>query len=200
MTESRPEPAQISPLSSLKLTFVSWNICEAKASAAAPDPTQRTQHASLLIREEFLSSCSAEHRISSKLPDIIALQECPSPSWGQEAFVPFGYTSMGTKMSHCGWVDLLVCQDLAHNSRPINLGSWLDLPSVACVVTLLNQTDIAVSSSDLAPFGDGASERAEEFSELAKVVTKECSNCVMLGDYNMRQSEDRTFENMCGGG
>ena len=122
--------------------------------------------------------------------------------WGQEEFGPYGYVSMGTQLSHCGWVDLLILKELADNARPIPLkiNSADNLPSVACVLVLPNKTEVAFSSSHLSPFKDGAADRAQEYRKLTEIVTKECSNCVMMGDYNMRQSEDSVFENMSGGG
>lgn len=173
----------------LSITAISWNICEAKASAAAPNPEQRRHESSRLIREECLTALLST-------PDVIALQECPSRDWGQKEFGSFGYVSMGTQMSHCGWVDLLIRRELKDNSKPIQL-NW-KLPSVACVITLPNNTEVAFSSSHLSPFNDGARERASEFAELAETMTSVCSQCVMLGDYNMRQSEDYAFENMSG--
>lgn len=171
------------------LTCVSWNICEASASAAAPDKGQRIREASRLIREECLSDCT---------PDVIALQECPTAKWGLEAFGSLGYISMGTQTSHCGWVDLLVRKELTRDAHPIELGNTL--PSVACTITLFDDTKVAFSSSHLSPFAEGASNRAKEYQQLTESVLKECANCVMLGDYNMRQNEDRAFERMTGGG
>ena len=188
------------------LSIISWNVCEARASEAAPDLDQRTQVASKLIREEVLCPRLAAHSPNSsfeqKLPDVVALQECPTGTWGQEEFGPYGYVSMGTQLSHCGWVDLLILRELADNARPIPLkiNSADNLPSVACVLVLPNKTEVAFSSSHLSPFKDGAADRAQEYRKLTEIVTKECSNCVMMGDYNMRQSEDSVFENMSGGG
>lgn len=105
---------------------------------------------------------------------------------------------MGTQSSHCGYVDLLLKEELARRSRPI-VSRRGNLPSVATTIILPNRTRIAVSSSHLAPFKEGSSTRAMQCETLMKIMTEECDNCILLGDFNMRAFEDKTTENLCGG-
>lgn len=63
-----------------------------------------------------LGTTNASTSSSPSSPDIIALQECPYPSFGQYEFGPHGYISAGTRASHCGYVDLLVRKELISSS------------------------------------------------------------------------------------
>lgn len=93
-------------------------------------------------------------------------------------------------------------KELADNARqiPLKIKSVDNLPSAACVLVLPDKTKVAFSSSHLSPFKIAQQIEPKEYRKLNEAVTKECSNCVMLGDYNMRQTEDSTFENMSDGG
>jgi hypothetical protein len=166
----------------------------AKPSSKAPDAIERTREFGRLIREECLGRPS---KPLSTPPDVIALQECPYPSWGADNFNFSGYTSVGTRVSHCGYVDLLLKTELASDYRTIQLNE--SLPSVACSFTLPNKSRIAVSSSHLAPFKEGFRMRSNQCNMLMNSLTEECSNCVLLGDFNMRAAEDKPIEQMCGG-
>eukprot|EP00984_Skeletonema_dohrnii_P019519 scaffold9347_cov195-Skeletonema_dohrnii-CCMP3373.AAC.5 len=185
--------AAITSCYSTPLSIVSWNIAEAAPSFAAPCFDTRSRDAPRLIRECILGSGR-----SSRPPDIIALQECPYPSFGTETFVEQGYVSAGgTTLSHCGYVDLLLKKQLAENSRPISLDR--NLSSVACRIALPNQTTISVSSSHLAPFKHGAGTRLRQCQNLKESLHQESgNNMILLGDYNMRQSEDKAIENILG--
>ena len=86
------------------LTIVSYNISFAEPSFAAPDRTRRSQESPHLIRDEILN----------QTPDIIALQESPSETWGSSIFGP-EYISLGTTVAaHVpnGYIDLLVKREL----------------------------------------------------------------------------------------
>lgn len=138
-----------------------------------------------LIREECLQ----------QRPDVIALQESTHPLLGSDMFDD--YTSMGVQQSHCGYVDLLLHNDLVSNCEPIELDPRL--PSVAASLTLPSKIKVALSSSHLAPFKDGFPQRAHQFNSLASSLMHECNNCIFLGDFNMRAAEDQYMENLCGG-
>lgn len=176
---------------STPLTIVSWNIAEAAPSFAAPSLSRRAQDAPRLIRECILGSARGSG------PDIIALQESPSPSFGTTIFEEQGYVSAGgTTLSHCGYVDLLLKKKLAEQSKPISLDE--NLASVACRIVLPNKTTISVSSSHLAPFKHGAGTRLRQCQFLKESLRQESDNMILLGDYNMRQSEDTAIENILG--
>lgn len=196
--------------SSIPLTLLSWNLSNASPSCMAPDTAQRARRAPFLIRDECVLSS----------PDIIALQECPSPSFGRDVFGSHGYISMGTRPSHCGYVDLLVREGLTMSSSSTTVAAearkrkrpstgtttimtdFYNLPSVACHIDLPNGVTIAVSSSHLAPFKDGASERLAQCTTLMKLMTQNggtIDNCILLGDFNARAAEDIKIENAVGG-
>eukprot|EP00984_Skeletonema_dohrnii_P020348 scaffold9889_cov96-Skeletonema_dohrnii-CCMP3373.AAC.2 len=169
----------------VSLTIVSWNINEAKCSNVAPDPTLRTREAPRLIREEILRS----------QPDVIALQESPNPLFGTEKFA--GYVSVaGTAQSHSGHVDLLVRRELASGAKQISLQH---IPAVAATLTLQNRTRIAIASLHLAPSKELAAERIHECESIMKKLTSRAQGVILAGDFNMRQSEDKTTEKLCGG-
>ena len=207
----------------IPLTLLSWNVSNASPSCMAPDPAQRAKRAPFLIRDECLLPS----------PDIIALQECPSPSFGRDVFGTHGYISMGTRQSHCGYVDLLVREGLTTSSsssttvvaeaainddnyvnvndskrkrkRPSTgtttiITDFYKIPSVACQIDLPNGVTIAVSSSHLAPYKEGASERLAQCTTLMKLMTQNGGdNCILLGDFNARAAEDVKIENAAGG-
>lgn len=168
-------------------------------------------------------------------PDIIALQECPYPSFGQDQFGPYGYISAGTCASHCGYVDLLVRKELISSTTMLKAATILEeggedgfstpirkrsrnqlneeqeqlqnqilriktiptcnLPSVAASITLPDSTKIAISSSHLMWSKEGASERKHQYTSLMKYMLEHSSNCILLGDFNMRTAEDYAAEN-----
>ena len=117
--------------------------------------------------------------------------------WGEATFGTYGYVSVGTQSSHCGLCDLLVRKDFA--PQRVYLGGER-LPSVAAIMTLPNKTKVAVASNHLAPFGEGANERKNECKSLMRTLSRQCNNVVLIGDFNMRQKEDKTIEGLEGGG
>ena len=171
---------RVASYQNLPLNILSWNISNAHPSFSAPDKLQRSQDAPRLIREECLRYT----------PDIIALQECPYPSFGSDEFT--NYVSVGTRQSHCGFVDLLIRNEL-QNVQPITLPKHL--PSVATTIALPNETKITVSSSHLAPFKEGADQRLMQCMTLLDCMYTESPNCILLGDMNMRVAEDVNIEN-----
>lgn len=134
------------------LTLASYNISFAEPSFAAPDRALRAREAPRLLREAILRS----------RPDVVALQESPSESWGGSTFGP-EYASVGTgTASHVvgGRIDLLVRRELARDVRRIPLAHpALPLPAVAAAVTLSNGTRVVVCSVHLPHTREGATAR-----------------------------------------
>ena len=157
----------------LPLNIISWNISNAQPSFSSPNFTKRSQDA-------------------PSTPSIIALQECPYPNFGSELFTSLGYVSAGTRQSHCGYCDLLIQRELSNKIQSIQLPNHL--PSVAAKIELPNKTQIAVSSSHLQPFKEGANKRLLQCMSLMDCMTKESNNCILLGDMNMRVAEDKDVE------
>ena len=128
-------------------------------------------------------------------PDVIALQESPSESWGNDTFAPAGYRSCGTARSHCflNPVDLLIKMSIVSDGsfQSIALGN---LPAVAVTVTLACGMDISIASCHLAPFGDAeaAPIRLHQMTHLIHQIPT--AEYVILGDMNMRQAEDKNVE------
>ena len=182
------------------LTIVSYNISFAEPSFAAPDRTRRSQESPNLIRDEILKN---------QTPDIIALQESPSESWASSIFGP-EYISLGTTVAahvQNGYIDLLVKQELllANNTnRRITLyHPALPLPSVAALLTLANGTTIAVCSIHLPHTAEGATSRELMCEAIMQIISQHngttTTNCILIGDFNMRNKEDTTIENLVGG-
>ena len=174
----------------MPLTAVSWNIAEAAPSFSAPSFSRRERDAPRLIRECVLGD--------GRQPDIIALQESPYPSFGDETFFEQGYVSTGgTKLTHCGYVDLLLKKQLAEKASRITLASGQ--PSVACRLVLPNNTTISVASSHLEPFKTGARVRRRQCQDLRDSLAHgSANNMILLGDFNARQSEDKDMEKIVG--
>jgi endonuclease/exonuclease/phosphatase family metal-dependent hydrolase len=64
---------------------------------------------------------------------------------------------------------------------------------------LPNKTTVSVSSSHLAPFKHGAGTRLRQCQQLRESLLQESgNNMILLGDYNMRASEDTSIENILG--
>jgi hypothetical protein len=210
--------------SSIRLTLLSWNVANARPSSWAPDPARRSRSAPNLIRDECLlppllplspSSSGVAPRFSSSPPDVIALQECPYPTFGSDIFGDSGYVSMGTRSSHCGYVDLLVRGGLTTTATTTLDNSDGDdarrptftvipterhgLPSVAAAIEFPNGAIVAVSSSHLAPFKDGAPHRLVQCAALMSLMSERADDCVLLGDFNARASEDKGLEGSGGG-
>ncbi|KAL9180215.1 hypothetical protein ACHAXT_008185 [Thalassiosira profunda] len=171
----------------IPLSLISWNVALGRPSAVAPDFSKRALDAPQLIRDACLNGA----------PDVIALQECPSPRFGHAEFASAGYASMGSRPSHCGYCNLLVKEELG-SAAPIELPK--DLPAVAAAVALPNGTTVALSSSHMAPFKEGAYERLLQCQSLMGALSEEADNCILLGDMNMRAAEDTGVENASGGG
>ena len=182
----------------IPITIVSWNVSEFDnpISARAHNPLQRMRESSNLIRNECFNH-------STYLPDVIALQETPDSYWGTKTFGSYGYTSVGSTMSHCGMVDLLIRKDFLQvgdsmSTPPRLLDSYNQLPSVATILTLPNKTQVAVSSSHLAPSNDGAASREESIRSLVGSLSRKCDNVITIGDMNMRVAEDDKIEGIAG--
>jgi endonuclease/exonuclease/phosphatase family metal-dependent hydrolase len=180
---------------SLPLTIVSWNISSAQSSAVAPDVALRTIEAPRLIREEILRS----------QPDIIALQETAYPSFGAEQFGSVGYVSIGsqTALHTDEYVDLLVKKELASDVRQVHLQSldMNELPVVAAVITLSNNTRITVASLHLPHTKEAAPFRNYLCGSVMDQLVSQSSGggVILTGDFNMRDFEDKTTEKLCGG-
>lgn len=180
---------------SLPLTIVSWNISSAQSSAVAPDVALRTREAPRLIREEILRS----------QPDIIALQETAYPSFGAEQFGSVGYVSIGSQTAlHTNeYVDLLVKKELASDVRQVHLQSldMNELPVVAAVITMSNNTRITVASLHLPHTKEAAPFRNFLVGSIMDQLVSQSSEggVIMTGDFNMRDFEDKTTEKLCGG-
>ncbi|KAL7537238.1 hypothetical protein ACHAXR_007682 [Thalassiosira sp. AJA248-18] len=208
----------------LVLSIISWNISQiplSDVSAAAPDPALRAQDSSRLICEECLRPhfASQQQDGNTHLPDIIALQECPDEQWGSMVFGQIGYISMGTQESHSGFVDLLIRKDFASQRIWMTKdGTWCggrlernehssyddhykeELPCVSAIITLPNSTQVAVASNHLEAGTRGASSRSHQCKLLMELLAKKTENVILIGDFNMRQKEDKKTENLVGGG
>lgn len=188
----------------IPIRVVSWNISEVPShspvSDAAPNSYARREESARLIRDECFRATSQHGNGNTYYPDIIALQETDH-NWGTQVFGPSGYVSVGQQHSHCGFVDLLVRRDFSPVRVELDNGwSNSSLPSVATIITLPNKTKVAIASNHLAPFGEGAAERENECRLLMGILTSKCDNVILIGDFNMREKENKKIEGLVGGG
>ncbi len=175
------------------LTIVSMNLaaCEPSQSASRDWTHQKSIHA---MRAEILKFS----------PDIIALQECPSPSGGQFSVSRIfpAYQSMGATYSHADQVILLVRRGIS--ARPISLNANAKhLPAVMAEISWKKNDNnrqsqshrrLLIASVHLVPFQSGAKLRKEQVKSLLQKASDLSLPLLFAGDTNMRVSEDATME------
>ena len=182
---SRLEPqANEIPIPSIKqqLKIVSMNLAGCQPSAEAP-PCWTSETVTKAVKQELLHQD----------PDILALQECPIHRWPEETFHEAGYTLMGTKGAHAGYVALLVRNNVAPYAQRYSPQS--NLPVVMTKLVLHSDHEdqsIILASCHLAPFGGAHSKRSMQIKELLKA----CGSIplIVAGDTNMRTEEDQEME------
>ena len=199
------------------LNLVSWNVSLALPSHSSPDPSRRAREAPRLIREECLLRGGLAGGVGGgrvgddddvgdgacadrQLPDVIALQECPRPSFGIDLFGSDGYVSAGTQPSHCGYVDLLLRRELltaSHDDdvendeprfRPVSHPKY-SLPAVSASFDLPCGTSVSVSSCHLAPSKGYGEVRMAQCHALMDLLADATDDCILLGDTNLREAE-----------
>ena len=168
--------------------------------------------------------------LSSRLQEIAGPRDSNEPSWGDKVFGQYGYVSIGTRHSHCGMADLLVRQDFAPqriqvdnlpsvaailtltNKTKIAIASNHLAPSgkrksryvvyeLLCVVRRNLSLTILFGSLYIDYcIAAGASEREDECRALMENLSSICDNVILIGDFNMRQKEDKKIEGLVGGG
>lgn len=168
------------PPSNSTLKILSWNISNCMPSAEAP---YGFDNESAIINEIL-----AQHA------DVLCLQECPYVNW-RPASLSNQYRCWGSTLSHSGYVQIWTRNTLLFGQPLDNVPG----PSVA-VLLLVGETSVAISSSHLAPFGDGAPERKKQMRALTRFLKQQSGAAVgiMAGDFNMRQAEDVAVENSNG--
>ena len=182
------------------LCLASFNISFAEPSKQAPDQVLRRGSQPDLIRNAMLG-CN---------PDIIALQESPSDAWGSGIFR--NYVSVGTTLAtHVnGNIDLLVRRELAQFSERIDLNPTQSndpfmmsmgsrLPGVAASISIPNGPRFAVCSVHLPHTAEGASTREMMCRSIMTCLAGHHENIIVMGDFNMRQKEDKKIEGLVGG-
>jgi endonuclease/exonuclease/phosphatase family metal-dependent hydrolase len=121
------------------------------------------------------SECAILAEVEAHAPDIICLQECPS-----ERFTLPDYKQWSAVRTHCGFTSIYTRADVI--ARP------LDAPFPAIVID-----GVAYVSVHLAPSKRNAARRCEQIHDLLDVVE---GACVIVGDWNLRNSEVSSFERM----
>ena len=204
----------------LRLKLVSMNLSECKPSAEAPS-SWNLDRVTEAIQEELLKSD----------PDILALQECPSEyflgkkqdggveGWLEKTFggnsnsnsnSNGGYSTIGTKRSHAGYVALLVKKELLLSTNQgqgqVQVSvSRADVPfMVPAVMAKLKfhlssaTTSVMIASCHLEPFGEGASLRKQQMENMVLASAPSSLPLIVAGDTNMRVAEDYTMEHELG--
>ncbi|EJK58532.1 hypothetical protein THAOC_21328 [Thalassiosira oceanica] len=168
------------------LCLASFNISFAEPSQQASDRVSRRVTQTGLIRDAVLR-CN---------PDVIALQESPSDAWGSGTFR--NYVSIGTTLAtHVdGHIDLLLRRELAQFSKRIDLSR---LPGVAASISIPNGPKFAVCSVHLPHTAEGASMREMMCRSIMTCLAGRHENSIVMGDFNMRQKEDKKIEDLIGG-
>jgi endonuclease/exonuclease/phosphatase family metal-dependent hydrolase len=113
--------------------------------------------------------------VDSHSPDIICLQECPT-----ERFPIRGYIQWCSRRTHCGFTTIYSRSDV--NAWPLAAS----FPSITV-------DGVAYVSVHLAPSKRNATRRREQIHDLLEEIE---GACVIVGDWNLRNSEVRSIEKM----
>lgn len=175
-----------------RLRVASMNVSGCRPSAVAPQSWSSEKQQSALEFELFRRS----------MPDILALQECPSATWAEEAFPK--YRALGSALSHAGFVTLMLQRD-----APFRLVQKLafgdrNLPAVIAELAVADNSEsrFFVGSVHLEPFTTGENVRQDQLLALLAAMDKASSTpssdetkaLVLAGDTNMRVKEDSFAE------
>lgn len=191
------EADSITPLKTLNhskltldsLTLVSMNVAGCEPSANAP-PTWTKDNTTEALQVELL-----RHN-----PDVLMLQECPSPEWAKINFAD-RYSVMGTTESHAGFVALLMRHELAQHAQTIwpltsddmsLFVSRADPPAVMAKIHLYQHQSLVVASCHLAYSEEGSMQREIQISDM--LLKAETSPSILAGDTNMRETEETYIE------
>lgn len=177
------------------ISILSWNIAECRPSDSAPEKwhssdCQEESQCNYQARTfcDTISSNTVRDLILTYSPDVIALQESPNSSWGGKYY---DYILMGSVRSHCGFVQLLLRQDLAALGVRLRIDN---LPTVAATVEFASGRKITFASNHLAPYGYNNEKRLKQVEQVVKSMPT--NDYVIVGDMNMRMSEDHAVETL----
>ena len=183
------KPLNHSKLALDSLTIVTMNIAECEPSANAP-PTWTKNNTTEALQVELL-----RHD-----PDVLMLQECPSPEWVERTFSD-KYSSMGTTESHAGYVALLIRRELALHAQTIwptpsdvqsLFWSRTDPPAVMAKIHLNQHQSLLLASCHLSYSEEGSKQRETQISDM--LLKAETFPLILAGDTNMRETEDTYIE------
>ena len=180
---SKTNSSEFSQLKLDSLTIVSMNVAGCEPSGAAP-PSWNGDNTTEALKVELL-----RHK-----PDVLMLQECPSPKWAETTFGE-NYGLVGTTTSHAGYIALLLRHDLSNHAQTIwpTTDARTDLPAVMAKIHLNNRRSVMVASCHLAPFEKGYYKRGMQIKDLLGMA--DSVPLIMAGDTNMRDEEDEAIEN-----
>ena len=182
------------------IKIVTMNIAQLVPSGKAPDSWVANPQLALdYLRQTLLGTN----------PDIIALQECPSPLWVdtflvdyQQYYYPTSSSIPQTTASHAGYVALWVRKDWAAHVDAVS--SAVHLPAVAARLSFTSaqagsrRLEIWIASMHLEPFQQGSFTRQDQLEELLQLASHQTQEeevvVILAGDTNMRDEEDRVVE------
>lgn len=183
------------------LSIVTYNVAMAQPSKQAPSDWSMHETSQALRRE-----------ILQHQPDILALQECPSPEWPTNTFGhddndEDAYQCVGTpQLSHCGYVALLVHKKKVFEKYECSAIPLIP-PSLPMVLMRLEpkesqakgdrrRSSVFIASCHLAPFKEGAPVRFAQLQALCRQTTTETPQSLLIvaGDMNMRAPEEKAVE------
>jgi len=170
------------------LSIVSFNVAEFVPSHEAPNKWDPVPH----FRAEILR-CK---------PDVVCLQEVTAAN--KEFLLKQGFVCLQTTPSHCGLVTLHVKREWLPVTRIVLCRR---VPAVLAAVTFTTSTtaddnsiaittrEIYFGSAHFSPFGSGAQARLQEIETVLACIGPG-STLILGGDFNMRQAEDRGYEQL----
>jgi len=169
-----------------ELVVASMNIAACQPSQSAP-PGWNESNSTAALRGILLGLDA----------DVIALQECPGGArWARDHFP--GYRVLGATYSHADQVILLVRDGLKSPSAPSGERAVTGLPAVIAELELGSRNSLLVASVHLEPFERGDRKRQSQMRSLLDIADSKSSPILILGDTNMRDTEDEAMEDELG--
>ena len=169
-----------------ELVVASMNIAACEPSQSAP-PEWTVDNSTAALRGILLGMDA----------DVIALQECPGGArWARDHFP--GYSVLGATYSHADQVMLMVRDGLKSSPTSSGERAVASLPAVVAELELDANVSLLVASVHLEPFERGDRKRQSQMRSLLNFAESKSSPILIMGDTNMRDTEDGAMEDELG--
>jgi len=152
-------------------SVLSWNIALCKPSNEAT--WSRDENARRI-----------EQCITEKGADVLCIQEAPSCDYWEGTALGETYNVVGSVETHCGFTMVLV--------KASTLALRLEIRGAPAIGAIVD--GVAYISMHLAPTKINANERIKQMCNIMASMPPSVQDFVVVGDSNMRKTEDTAFE------